>query len=139
MALDGGVLYALVGAEEPPTRTPSWRQHRHGWPWDGISKGYNDPKYRWGFAKTLLAIDPKTKKVLWTHQEDPPIDSRSLCMKNGRIYFGSFGHYLACLDAKTGKPIWRRTAEKDPEVFAGHRAVSARATATSAAGRAPCI
>ncbi len=28
-----------------------------------------------------------------------------------------FGHYLACLEAKTGKPIWRRTAEKDPEVF----------------------
>jgi len=117
MASDGGVLYALVGPDEPLDSDAKWRSQNHGWPWNGISRGYNDTEYRWGFAKTLLAIDPQSKQVLWSHQEDPPIDSRSLAMTNGRIYFCSFGKYLTCLDAKTGKPIWRRTAEKDPEVF----------------------
>jgi outer membrane protein assembly factor BamB len=117
MALEDGVLYALVGQAENPDPVARWRSERHGWPWDGISQGYNARDYHWGFAKTLLAIDPRTKKVLWHHQEDPPIDSRSLCMKDGRIYFCSFGRYLACLSAETGRPIWKRTAEKDPEVF----------------------
>jgi outer membrane protein assembly factor BamB len=117
MALENEVLYALVGPAEPRDPVARWRSEGHGWPWDGISKGYNAPEYPWGFAKTLLAIDPGTKKVLWHHQEDPPIDSRSLCMTNGRIYFCSFGRYLACLSAKTGQVIWKRTAEKDPEVF----------------------
>lgn len=117
MALEDGILYALVGQQEPPDPDAKWRSTGHGWPWDGISKGYNAPKYPWGFARTLLAIDPKNKKVLWSHQEDPPIDSRALCMAAGRIYLGSFGNYLVCLDAPSGKELWRRTPQKDPEVF----------------------
>ena len=95
MALDHGVLYALVGENEPPDPALRLRRTDHGWPWDVISKGYNDAKYRWGFARTLLAIDPQTKKVLWSHQEDQPMDSRSLCMSGGRLFFCSFGQYLA--------------------------------------------
>jgi outer membrane protein assembly factor BamB len=117
MALEGGTLYALVGQQEPPDPDARWRSTNHGWPWDAISKGYNAPQYPWGFAKTLLAIDAKTKKVLWSHQEDPAIDSRSLCMANGRMYMANFGNYLVSLDAKTGREVWRRTAQKDPEVF----------------------
>lgn len=117
MALEDGVLYALIGPAEAPDPVARWESQRHGWPWGGISKGYNADKYQWGFAATLLAIDPKTGSVLWTHREDPPIDSRSLCMKGGRIYFCSFGRYLTCVDAKTGTVIWKRTAEKDPQVF----------------------
>jgi outer membrane protein assembly factor BamB len=117
MALDSGVLYALVGEAEGQDPDARWRFTHHGWPWDRISKGYNVGDYRWGFAKTLLAIDPKTKKILWTHQEDPQIDSRSLSLTGGRIYLAHFGHYVVCLDAKSGQMLWRRTAEKDPEVF----------------------
>jgi outer membrane protein assembly factor BamB len=117
MALERGTLFALVGEAEGRDPDARWRFGHHGWPWDRISQGYNAAEYRWGFAKVLLAIDPKSKKILWTHQEDPPIDSRSLAMTGGRIYFAHFGRYLSCLDAKTGEPIWRRTAEKDPEVF----------------------
>ena len=117
MAMEGGTLYALVGQQEPPDPDAKWRSTNHGWPWDGISQGYNARQYQWGFAKTLLAIDPKTKKVLWSHQEEPPIDSRSLCMANGRIYMANFGNYVLCLDAKTGQEIWRKTAQQDAEVF----------------------
>jgi outer membrane protein assembly factor BamB len=119
MALEGGVLYALIGEEERQDPDAKWRSRGHGWPWDGISKGYNAPEYPWGFSKTLLAIDPATKKVLWSHKEDALIDSRSLCLSAGRIYFAHFGRYLACLDAKSGQSVWRRTPEKDPEVFQG--------------------
>jgi outer membrane protein assembly factor BamB len=117
MALEQGVLYALVGAAEPKDPNALWKSVRHGWPWDGISKGYNDPTYAWGFAHTLLAIDPATKKVLWSHREDAPIDSRALCLRGGRLYYCNFGRYVACLDAATGSALWRRTAEKDADVF----------------------
>lgn len=117
MALDSGVLYGLVGEADPIDPDARWRFTQHGWPWDRISKGYNANEYRWGFAKTLLAIDPKTRQVLWSHQEDPAIDSRTLSLTGGRIYFGHFGRYLMCLDAKSGQMLWRRTIEKDPEVF----------------------
>ncbi len=117
MALEDGVLYALVGEDEQ--RDPIVRQRRtaHGWPWDPLSKGYNQPHNPWGYGRTLLAIDPKTKKVLWNHKEAEPIDSRALCMKNGRIYGLSFGSFLTCLDAKTGNEVWRKTKEKDPDLF----------------------
>jgi len=117
MALEDGVLYALIGEGEPQDPVARWRRTGHGWPWGGISKGYNRGPYAWGFANALFAIDPKTKKVLWHHQEEQQIDSRGLCIKNGRIFLCSFGKYLACLDAKDGKEVWRRTAEKDADLF----------------------
>ncbi len=117
LALEDGVLYALVGKPEPPDPVAKWRSTRHGWPWGGISKGYNDRDLPWGFAKTILALDPKSKKVLWHRQQDPPIDARSTCLRKGRLYIGHYGQFLACLDAKTGNDLWRRTAEKDPDLF----------------------
>jgi len=117
MALDDGVLYALIGEAEGQDRVARWRRTGHGWPWGGISDGYNKGPYRWGFSSTLLAISPKTKRVLWRHREGEPIDSRGLCVKSGRIYICSFGKYVACLNAKTGREIWRRTAQKDPDIF----------------------
>ena len=136
MALEGGVLYALVGEQEAMDGVKRWRRTAGGWPWNEISAGYNakdppsfdpatwkrsepfDPKdHAWGFSKTLLAIDPETKDVLWHHQEELPIDSRSLCMKNGRVYFSHFGKYLVCLNATSGEEIWRKTSENDPELF----------------------
>ena len=89
----------------------------HGWPWDPLSPGYNKAEHTWGFGRTLLAIDPETKQILWQHREAEPIDSRALCMKNGRIYAFRFGAYLTCLDCSTGKEIWRKTRENAPELF----------------------
>jgi outer membrane protein assembly factor BamB len=117
MALGDGVLYGLVGEAEAPDPVARWRMTGHGWPWDRISAGYNRNEYGWGFARTLLAFDPATKKVLWHYQADPAMDSRGVCLKGGRIYVSHFGKYVVCLDAKTGTEIWRRSAEKDKELF----------------------
>jgi outer membrane protein assembly factor BamB len=118
MALEDGVLYALVGEAEPLDPVTRWGSTNHGWPWGGISKGYNEKDYRWGFGKTVFALDPKSKRILWSHTEEHPIDSRALCLKGGRVFVSSFGRYLAALEAKSGKPVWRRTAESDTELFA---------------------
>jgi len=128
MAMENGVLYALIGQREQKDPVTRHRRTSHGWPWDKVSKGYNQPDslddgleayntHPWGFGRNVLAIDPKTKKLLWNYREADPIDSRAMCMKNGRIYIYRFGSYLACLDAKTGSVIWRKTPENAPELF----------------------
>jgi outer membrane protein assembly factor BamB len=117
MGLENGVLYALMGEQEQRDPTKQWRRDAHGWPWSPISKGFNQPENPWGFGRNVLAIDPKNKEVLWSHREDKPVDSRAMCMKNGRIYIFRFGAYLACLNAKTGMPIWRKTPDNAPELF----------------------
>ncbi len=118
MAIDDGVLYGLIGEAEQRDETMRWRRTAHGWPWDGISQGHTQPQHPWGFGRNLLAIDPKTKAVLWRHHEDEPMDARAVCMKNGRIFAFRFGTYLTCLDAKTGKVLWRKTPADNPEFFA---------------------
>ncbi len=129
MGMEDGVLYALMGEQEQKDPIMRWRRERHGWPWNPISKGFNQPDgirdtdtaylaHPWGYGRNVLAIDPKTKKVLWRHRENEPVDSRAMCMSNGRIYIFRFGAYLACLDAETGKCIWRKTPADAPALFA---------------------
>jgi outer membrane protein assembly factor BamB len=117
MALEDGVLYALVGEQEQRDPVIKLRWDKHGWPWDPLSPGFNQPRQPWGYGRTLIAIDPQTKRILWRHQEAQAMDSRALCMKSGRLYAFRFGAYLACLDAKTGKALWRRTKDNEPALF----------------------
>ncbi|UCG55745.1 MAG: PQQ-binding-like beta-propeller repeat protein, partial [Phycisphaerales bacterium] len=97
--------------------TKRWRRDTHGWPWNPISIGFNQPDHPWGFGRNVLAINPKTKKVLWSYQEDKPVDGRAICMKDGRIYIFSFGEYLTCLNAKDGSVIWRNTPDNAGDLF----------------------
>jgi outer membrane protein assembly factor BamB len=117
MALDNGVLYALVGEQELRDPVLRSKSERHGWPWNPLSPGYNAKELVWGFGNTLYAINVATKEVLWRYRENEPIDSRALCMRNGRIYGFRSGGYLTCLDVKTGKQLWRKTPTNAPELF----------------------
>jgi len=117
MALEDGLLFALMGEAEPKDESMRWKRQAHGWPWTGVSAGYNQPEHPWGFGRNLLAIDPKTKAVVWRHHEDEPIDARAVCTSAGRIFAFRFGAYLTCLDAGTGKVLWRKTKADDPELF----------------------
>ena len=118
MALENGVLYALVGEQEHQDETTKHDRRAHGWPWNKVSVGYNMPKNPWGYGRTVFAIDPKTKEVLWSYREDDPIDSRAVCMKNKRIYIFQHHSFLACLNADSGSVVWRKTEADDPELFA---------------------
>lgn len=117
MALEDGVLFALIGDQEERDPVIRAKSENHGWPWNPLSPGFNKSEHTWGFGRTLLAIDPKTKQVLWHQQEAEPIDSRALCLKSGRLYAFRFGAYLTCIDAKTGKRLWRKTPDNAPELF----------------------
>ncbi|MBN1507192.1 MAG: PQQ-binding-like beta-propeller repeat protein [Sedimentisphaerales bacterium] len=118
MALENGVLYAMMGEPEQYDSTKRWKFDKHGWPWDPISEGWNQVDNPWGYGRNVLAIDLRTKNVLWSHREQDPIDGRAICMKNGRLYLFAFGKYLACLDAGTGNELWRRTPANAPKLFA---------------------
>jgi len=111
MALVDGVLYALVGGQETPIHTQRSDSPALGhWPW-GMWEGhdYADPKTSFGFGRTFLAIDPATKKVLWTHREKDYLDSRGVSMGGGRIYFYAPEKMLGCLDARSGKVLWKNS------------------------------
>ncbi|MBN1444329.1 MAG: PQQ-binding-like beta-propeller repeat protein, partial [Planctomycetes bacterium] len=117
MALQDGVLFALMGSDEQKDPEMRWRRQAHGWPWNEISEGFTQSDQPWGFGRNLLAIDPETSKVLWSYREQEPVDSRAVCMSGGRLFAFRFGAYLTCLDSKSGEVLWRKTPGGDPELF----------------------
>ena len=122
-----------------PTPTPAGGATTTAGRGTRISKGYNDAELPLGLRQDAAGHRPEDQEGPLDHQEDPPIDSRSLCMTGGRIYFCSFGRYLACLDAKTGQQTLAADRREGPRGVPGDRPLPARATATSAAGRARSI
>ncbi len=117
MGMEDGVLFALTGGQENRDQEMKWRRRGHGWPWNEISKGYNEPVDPWGFGQNILAIDPKTQKVLWHYHEDEPIDGRTVCMRAGRLFAFRFGRFLTCLDTTDGSVVWRKTPANAPKLF----------------------
>src|SRR5262249_45258693 len=116
MGLENGVLYALVGEKEPlenTIRTGGFRGA--GWPWWGLKD------YPFGFGRTVLAIDPATKKILWHYRSADPLDSRAMCMSAGKIFIYSHPKSLACLDAKTGKPVWTSSDKELLKAIGEHK------------------
>lgn len=117
MALDNGVLYALIGEQEPLDPVIRMRSDRHGWPWDPLSPGFNARENPWGYGHSVLAIDTRTKKILWHHREKEAIDSRAMCLAGGRLFVFRHGLFLACLDTNTGKELWRKTKANASELW----------------------
>ena len=105
LALKDGILYGLVGPQEPIDEVIRGDRKPAGWPWSGLGKQYGG-NYAWGFGRTLLAMNPQTGKILWHRQWSKPIDSRALCLAAGRIFVYSNQAFLTCLDAMTGTQLW---------------------------------
>ena len=114
MAMRDGTLYALVGNLEMKVDTQkSARRGLGHWPW-GMWEGhdYKDPRTAFGFGRTVLAIDLKTKETLWHYRDEEFLDARAVCMKGDRIYTYCPGKFLACIDAGDGKLVWKNS-DKD--------------------------
>jgi outer membrane protein assembly factor BamB len=113
MALEDGRLYALVGGPEFSVAVLQGGEAdaiTRGWGWGrGWPKKRQKPASAFGFGRTLLALDPRDGKVLWSHKEEFPLDGRAVCMKSGRLYAYSPGKFLVCLDAATGRVAWRNS------------------------------
>ena len=116
MAMENGVLYALVGSTE--TKVDTVRSSRRGlghWPWSmWQGHDYKNPQKSFGFGRTFIAIDLETKKVKWNHSEKEFIDSRGVCMRSGKIFYHCPQKFLGALNAKTGKAAWRNS---DDDLF----------------------
>ena len=109
MALQDGVLYALVGGEEIQVDTIRSDVRGIGhWPW-GMWKGhdYADPRTNFGFGRTFMALNPATKEVLWTYRDDDYLDSRGVCLDGGKIFFYSPEKFLGCLNTADGALLWK--------------------------------
>lgn len=111
MALESGILYALVG--NPEIQVDTQKSDRRGlghWPW-GMWKGhdYNDPRTAFGFGRTLVAIGLKSKKILWHYRDDEFIDARGVCMNESSIFLYSPQRFLAAVDRADGTLRWKTT------------------------------
>ena len=116
MALDGDVLYGLIGDKE--FKASVLRSNAFGvggWPranWPGFD--YQDARTSWGQGRTLFAVNTRSKKILWRHREQEFVDGRAVCMGKGRIFYHSPEKFLGCLDAETGEAIWKTS---DPDLL----------------------
>ncbi|MCG8651868.1 MAG: PQQ-binding-like beta-propeller repeat protein, partial [Pirellulales bacterium] len=109
MAKRDGVLYALVG--NPEVKIETQRAIRRGlghWPW-GMWDGhdYNDPRTSFGFGRTVVAIDLKTKQRIWHYRDEEFLDARAVCMNDTQIFCYCPGKFLAAIDRYTGKLLWK--------------------------------
>lgn len=121
MAVKKGVLYALVGKKDLIDKVLRGDRKKSGWPWSGMGAAYARKVYPWGFGKTLLAIDLKTRKTLWTHRSREAIDSRALCMNGSSIFLYSDKKFLKAIEAKTGKLRWTTSATDVLNAIGTHR------------------
>jgi outer membrane protein assembly factor BamB len=133
MALEGGVLFALVGEKEPPgdaLKGPGFRGA--GWPWWKIDQ------YAWGFGRTIVAIDPASKKILWQHRESDPLDTRAMCLKGERLFFYSHRKFLGCLNTKTGETVWKTSDSAVLDAIGEHHPAQFPATGFATSAYAKC-
>jgi len=112
MAMQNGILYALVGEQEQIDDVQFGTRTRSGWPWNRLGKGYARKDYPWGFGRTLVAIDPTTKKILWSRRWKDKIDSRALSLSSGRLFIYSERKFLAAVDIRNGKTLWKTDASE---------------------------
>ena len=106
MVMLDGTLYVMSGKKEPGTKLVKGDREFGGWSWADLSPGYYGPQVPFGFGDTLAAYDLDQKKVLWTHKEESVIDSRSLAIRDGKLYFLCPERHLRSISTASGKVVW---------------------------------
>ena len=117
MAMRDGVLYVMAGKKERGTQIVRGDREFGGWSWADLSPGFYG-KYPHGFGDTLAAYDLEKEEVLWIHKEENSIDSRSLSMRDDRVYFMCPEKHLRCLQAETGDVLWTNGEEQVRDLIA---------------------
>ena len=113
IAIEDGVLYALVGKEKDDDETTVVRSTISHWSWNELSKGYYTDRVPWGFGTELLAYDLASQRILWDREEAEEIDSRGMVVGDGKMFFYMPDSHVSCLSTKTGEIVW---TNEDPKV-----------------------
>lgn len=108
MVIKDGILYVMAGDKERGTQIVRGDREVGGWSWDDLSPGYYG-QYPYGYGKTLFTFDLSKRELVWRHDDESKIDSRSLAMRDGNLYFLCPAAYLRCLDASNGELRWENT------------------------------
>ncbi|MBI2437463.1 MAG: PQQ-like beta-propeller repeat protein, partial [Lentisphaerae bacterium] len=73
---------------------------------------------------TVRALDVKTGLEKWRFIAGGPVRLAPQ-IANGKVYFGSDDGFVYCLDAGSGKPVWKfRAAPADERFIGNHRMIS---------------
>jgi alcohol dehydrogenase (cytochrome c) len=56
---------------------------------------------------SLRALDPRTGKIVWSHNEEFPIWGGTLATAGGLIFQGTSDGYLKAFDSRTGAELWK--------------------------------
>ncbi|MBG0861004.1 MAG: PQQ-binding-like beta-propeller repeat protein [Bacteroidales bacterium] len=82
-----------------------------------IFVGFND-------QDKVVALDINSGKEIWHYYADGPV-RLPLAANDGKIYFTSDDGYCYCLDAGTGKPVWKvRLAPAENKLLGNKRLIS---------------
>lgn len=117
MAMQDGVLYVMAGKKERGTQIVRGDREFGGWSWADLSPGFYG-KYPHGFGDTLAAYDLENEEVLWVHKEESDLDSRSLSMRDGKLFFMCPERHLRCLNAETGDVLWTNEEKQVRDLIA---------------------
>jgi len=120
MTLRDGVLYALIGPSEKLHQVHLGTRTKTGWPWATVRSTYGGSIETWGFGRTLLAFDARTKKVLWSHTTTAPIDGRAVVMNKNRIFLYSHQDHLEAVNLADGKTAWKTSDKQLLETIGAH-------------------
>jgi outer membrane protein assembly factor BamB len=56
-----------------------------------------------------VAIDLSTQEILWHYRDEEFLDARGVCMNGERIFCSSPERFLACIDTKDGRLLWKNS------------------------------
>jgi len=106
MVLQDGIFYVMAGPRGGDAKVIKGDRAFGGWSWADLSEGYYQPRVPWGFGNVVVAYDPAEQRVLWKHEEDSPIDSRALAMRDKKLYLYCPDKHFRCLSADSGYIVW---------------------------------
>ena len=112
MALQGDRLYALVGGREIQPGNAAVQRARHG----PLAVG-DVGRPRLQGSADQFRFRPHAPGRRSGHQGKSSgiiarkniVDARGVCMKDGRIYYYSPGKFLGCLEAASGRVVWKNS------------------------------
>ncbi len=107
MAKVGNILYALVGSKGPGTQVMRGDRSFGGWSWGDMSRGYyGKPRIPFGFGRSIAAYDLDAERVIWHEREDANIDSRTMAIRDGKLFYFCPEAHLRARDVASGSVVW---------------------------------